>query len=66
MAGYCGKEWEGFVAEVKKSRVKDEASEDDANHFFLGLQKLVEKKTRLFWHREFFQQYIENKIVPWA
>lgn len=51
---------------MRQSRFKDEASEEDANLYFTGLQRLVEKKTRLFWHRDFFEQYISNKVVPWG
>lgn len=66
MAGYHGTDWEGFIADVRQSRSKDVASEEDATLYFTGLQRLVEKKTRLFWHKDFFEQYISNKVVPWG
>lgn len=26
----------------------------------------MEKKTRLFWHGEYFNKYVENQVVPWG
>lgn len=57
MTGYCGQAWDGFVSEVKLVRSKDETSEADVGNYFVGLQRLVERKTLIFWHREFFDRY---------
>lgn len=41
-------------------------SDKDLEHAFLRLQRLLERKARIFWHKKYFNKYIENKIVPWG
>lgn len=66
MTDYCGKAWDGFLTKVQQARSKDAVSEVDIYRYFLRLQRLVEKKTRMFWHRDYFDKYIENNMVPWG
>lgn len=66
---YCDQAWEGFVSEVKRVCSKDDIdniAEADVDTYFLGLQRLVERKTRLFWHKELFDKYVLNQIIPWG
>lgn len=44
MMDFCGKAWEGFVTEVKQ----DGASEANADGFFFGLRRLVDKKKQAY------------------
>lgn len=32
---------------------------------FLWLQRLLEKKVRVFWHKNYFEKYCKNHITPW-
>lgn len=56
------------MTRIHQTQVEMRVKEGDVDRFFLRLQILsvLEKKSCVFWHRKYFERYIESKIVPWG
>lgn len=66
MASFSGEAWEGLMDKIQQSQHSAEIPDQDWDQAFLRLQRLLERKVRTFWHRKYFQKYMDNNIVPWG
>lgn len=66
MGAFSGEAWVGLMEKIQQSQNSGEISDKDLEQAFLSLQRLLERKARIFWHKRYFNKYIDNKIVPWG
>ncbi|XP_077320812.1 uncharacterized protein LOC143943119 [Lithobates pipiens] len=66
MTGFCGEAWEGLMSKIHESQKTSEITDKELEHAFHLLQRLLERKVRIFWNKKFFLKYIENQIAPWG
>lgn len=65
MANYCGNAFDGLMDHIHKSQNTSNGGLS-MERFFLRLQRMLEKKSRLFWNKWYFLKYTEENISPWG
>lgn len=65
MASYCGNAFEGLMDHIHKSQNASSGGLS-MERFFLRLQRMLKKKSRLFWNKWYFLKYTEENISPWG
>lgn len=65
MANYCGNAFEGFMDQIHKSQ-NATGGGLSMDRFFLRLQRMLEKKARVYWNKWYFQKYLDDQIAPWG
>ncbi|PIO28667.1 hypothetical protein AB205_0117480 [Aquarana catesbeiana] len=43
-----------------------QGEEIELDKCFIRFQRLLEKKVRIYWHKVYFEKYVEHQIVPWG
>ncbi|XP_077342764.1 uncharacterized protein LOC143989087 [Lithobates pipiens] len=66
MAAFSGEAWEGLMNKASDLQKNSEPSDKDLDLALQYLQRLLERKVRIFWHRKFFHKYIDQQIVPFG
>lgn len=66
MAEFCGEAWDGLTTKIQASQMEANISDADLDRAFVRLRRLLEKKVRIYWHKSYFEKYLENSIVPWG
>ncbi|XP_040196297.1 uncharacterized protein LOC120929125 [Rana temporaria] len=51
---------------IQSSQNSADITEPELDRAFVRLQRLLEKKVRVFWHKHYFSKYCENHITPWG
>lgn len=54
------------MTRIQSSQSEANISDADLDRSFMRLQRLLEKKVRLYWHKSNFEKYSDNQIVPWG
>lgn len=54
------------MTKIRLSHNNDNISDADLDLAFMRLQRLLEKKVRVYWHKAFFSKYSDNQVVPWG
>lgn len=49
---------------IKTTALSNNIETNEILALFAHLKKLLEHKSRFYWHGHFFQSYIDNKVVP--
>ena len=65
MANYCGEAFSGLMTDIHRSQNKISGGLS-MDHFFVRLQRMLERKSRLFWNKWYFMKYMDDKITPWG
>lgn len=65
MANYCGDAFEGLMDHIHKSQNATSGGLS-MDRFFSRLQRMLEKKSRLFWNKWYFSKYTADNISPWG
>lgn len=63
MADFCGEAWE---TKIQTSQTASNISDSELDKAFIRLQRLLEKKVCTYWHKTYFEKYVEHQIVPWG
>lgn len=63
MANYCISAWVDQMNKIKTTALGDNIEANEITALFAHLKKLLEHKSRFYWHSHFFQSYIDNKVV---
>ncbi|PIO24355.1 hypothetical protein AB205_0058670 [Aquarana catesbeiana] len=66
MADFCGEAWEDLMTKIQMSHVTSNISDIELDKYFITFQRLLEKKVCVYWHKIYFEIYVENHIVPWG
>lgn len=66
MADFCGEAWEGLMTRIQASQNASTITDAELDRAFIRLQRLLEKKVRIYWHKIYFEKYAEHKIIPWG
>lgn len=66
MADFCGEAWEGLMTRIQASQNVSTITDAELDRAFMRLQRLLEKKVRIYWHKTYFEKYAEHKIIPWG
>ncbi|XP_040178113.1 uncharacterized protein LOC120910420 [Rana temporaria] len=66
MADFRGAAWEGFMFKIQSNTNNADITIPELDRAFSRLQRLLEKKVRIFWHKQYFIKYVENQITPWG
>ncbi|XP_040183709.1 uncharacterized protein LOC120916831 [Rana temporaria] len=61
---FVGTAWSGLMTEFQTSYNGTNKDVDDLRLFFGKLKYLLKKKSNLYWHMEFFKEYIKENISP--
>lgn len=54
------------MAKIQLSQNASNITDADLDKSFMRLQRLLEKKIRIFWHKKYFKKYSHNKVIPWG
>lgn len=65
MAGYCGNAFSGLMDKIHRSQNADSGGLS-MERFFLRLQRMLKKKSRIYWNNWYFTKYIEEGVSPWG
>lgn len=66
MADFCGEAWENLMTKIQTSHAASNISDAELDKSFVRLQRLLEKKVCMYWHKTYFEKYVEHQIVPWG
>lgn len=64
MADCVGNDWEGFMLDIKKTCSSTNVHEVDFEIVYQKLLQTFERKSSLFWHIKYFEQYMMEEINP--
>lgn len=65
MTNHCGNVFDGLMDRIHRSQ--NAASGGlSMDRLFLRLQRMLDKKSRLYWNKWYFVKFIEDKISPWC
>lgn len=52
------------MTKMQTSHISSNVTDTELDKYFIRLQRLLEKKVRVYWHKTYFEKYVENQIVP--
>ena len=64
MADFTGNNWEGFMLDIQKTCSANANSEVEFEIVYHKLLQTFERKSSLFWHIRYFEQYITEYMNP--
>lgn len=54
------------MTRIQASQNASTITDAELDRAFIRLQRLLEKKVRIYWHKTYFEKYAEHKIIPWG
>lgn len=66
MADFTGKSWDTLITSFEHRWDKEDKSNITLNDAFFSLQKLLERKSMVFWHMRSLERYILAQIRPFG
>lgn len=61
---FVGEAWSGYISELHNNCNTSTRDDLALNQYLAKARRLLKKKSNLYWHIEFFQQYILDNICP--